>query len=28
VALELQDELATVVRILHGRLGLDEGGVP
>lgn len=23
----LQDELATVVRLLHGRLGLDEGGV-
>jgi hypothetical protein len=28
MALGLQDELATVVRILHGRLGLDEGGVP
>ncbi len=26
-ALELQDELATVIRLLHGRLGLDEGGV-
>ena len=26
-ALGLQDELATVIRILHGRLGLDEGGV-
>jgi hypothetical protein len=23
----LQDELATVIRFLHGRLGLDEGGV-
>ena len=23
----LQDELATVVRLLHGKLGLDEGGV-
>jgi hypothetical protein len=23
----LQDELATVIRLLHGRLGLDEGGV-
>ena len=23
----LQDELATVIRMLHGRLGLDEGGV-
>ncbi|MBU3690147.1 MAG: hypothetical protein B7C54_03660 [Acidimicrobiales bacterium mtb01] len=22
----LQDELATVIRILHSRLGLDEGG--
>jgi hypothetical protein len=28
VALGLQDELATVIRIVHGRLGLDEGGVP
>jgi hypothetical protein len=28
VALGLQDELATVIRILHGRLDLDEGGVP
>jgi hypothetical protein len=27
-ALGLQDELATVIRMLHGRLGLDEGGVP
>lgn len=24
----LQDELATVIRMLHGMLGLDEGGVP
>jgi hypothetical protein len=24
----LQDELATVIRILHGRLGFDEGGAP
>jgi hypothetical protein len=24
----LQDELATVIRVLHGRLGFDEGGVP
>lgn len=23
----LQDELATVIRVLHGRLGLAEGGV-
>jgi hypothetical protein len=23
----LQDELATVIRMLHGMLGLDEGGV-
>ena len=23
----LQDELATVIRMLHGKLGLDEGGV-
>jgi F0F1-type ATP synthase beta subunit len=23
----LQDELVTVIRMLHGRLGLDEGGV-
>ncbi len=23
----LQDELATVIRALHARLGLDEGGV-
>ena len=26
-ALGLQDELATIIRVLHGRLGLDEGGV-
>ena len=25
--LGLQDELATVIRLLHRRLGLDEGGV-
>jgi hypothetical protein len=24
----LQDELATVIRTLHSRLGFDEGGVP
>lgn len=24
----LQDELATLIRVLHGKLGLDEGGVP
>ena len=23
----LQDELATVIRVLHGKLGLDDGGV-
>ena len=23
----LQDELATVIRLLHGKLGFDEGGV-
>jgi hypothetical protein len=23
----LQDELATVIRMIHGRLGLEEGGV-
>ena len=23
----LQDELATVIRLLHSRLGLDEGGL-
>lgn len=23
----LQDELATVIRVFHGKLGLDEGGV-
>jgi hypothetical protein len=27
VALGLRDELATVIRTLHGRLGLDEGGL-
>jgi hypothetical protein len=27
-ALGLQDELATVIRRLHSRLGFDEGGVP
>jgi hypothetical protein len=27
LGLGLQDELATVIRLLHGRLGLDEGGV-
>lgn len=26
-ALGLQDELATMIRVLHGKLGLDEGGV-
>jgi hypothetical protein len=26
-ALGLQDELATVIRMFHGTLGLDEGGV-
>jgi hypothetical protein len=25
--LGLQDELATVIRLLHSRLGLDEGGL-
>jgi hypothetical protein len=25
-ALGLQDELATVIRLLHGKLGFDEGG--
>jgi hypothetical protein len=24
----LQDELATVIRMIHGRLGFEEGGVP
>jgi hypothetical protein len=24
--LGLQDELATIIRFLHGRLGLEEGG--
>lgn len=27
IELGLQDEVATVIRLLHGRLGLDEGGV-
>jgi hypothetical protein len=27
LGLGLQDELATIIRLLHGRLGLDEGGV-
>ena len=27
VGLGLQDELATVIRMIHGRLGFDEGGV-
>ena len=27
VALGLQDEVATVIRLVHDRLGLDEGGV-
>ena len=26
IAPGLRDELATVIRVLHGRLGLDEGG--
>jgi len=26
LALGCQDELATVIRMVHGRLGLDEGG--
>jgi hypothetical protein len=26
IASGLQDEPATVIRVLHGRLGLDEGG--
>lgn len=28
IAPGLQDELATVIRLVHGRLGLGEGGVP
>jgi len=28
VAPGLQDELATVIRLLNSKLGLDEGGVP
>lgn len=27
IELGLQDEVVTVIRLLHGRLGLDEGGV-
>ena len=27
LALGLQDELATVIRMINGRLGLEEGGV-
>ncbi|MBV9659808.1 MAG: hypothetical protein JO337_01480 [Acidimicrobiales bacterium] len=27
VAPGLQDELATVIRVIHGRLGFEEGGV-
>lgn len=27
IALGLQDELATIIRLVHRRLGLDEGGV-
>jgi hypothetical protein len=27
IAVGLQDELATVIRLLHGRLGFDEGGL-
>ena len=27
LALGLQDELATVIRLIHGRLGFDEGGL-
>ena len=27
LAPELQDELATVIRIIHGTLGFEEGGV-
>ena len=27
VAPGLRDELATVIRLIHGRLGLDEGGL-
>jgi hypothetical protein len=28
IELGLQDELATIIRIVHRRLGLDEGGAP
>lgn len=27
VSLGLQDELVTVIRLVHGRLGFEEGGV-
>jgi len=27
LALGLQDELATVIRMLHGKLGFEEGGL-
>ena len=27
IGLGLQDELATIVRILHGKLGFEEGGL-
>lgn len=27
VSLGLQDELGTVIRLVHGRLGFEEGGV-
>lgn len=27
IAPGLRDELATVIRLIHGRLGLDEGGL-
>jgi len=28
VAPGLQDELATVIRMIHGRFGVEQGGVP
>lgn len=28
IAPGLQDEMATVIRIIHGKLGFEEGGVP
>lgn len=28
IAPGLRDEIATVIRMVHGRLGLDEGGGP